>query len=78
MSESTLNGYRIRNRVRELLIVFLVVTITLFAIGMITYGILNGSVTFTGSIDVSLVTGIVIVTSLLAILRTVFGKANVS
>lgn len=78
MNNSQHNNYKIKNRVQEFLIIFLVVTITLFTIGMIAYGIVNGNITFSGNIDVSLITGIVIVTALMAILRTVFGKDNVS
>jgi hypothetical protein len=72
------NGYKVSSKVQEFLAVFLAITITLFTIGLIIYGIASGSVTFSGSIDVSLVTGIIIVTALMAILRTVFGKSNVS
>jgi hypothetical protein len=64
--------------VQVFLTIFLVVTITLFAISILVYAIMSRKVVFSGSIDVSLIAGIVIITALLAILRTVFGKGNVS
>jgi len=69
---------RSRARVHEFLMLFLALTITLFAIAIVVYGLASGSVQYSGSIDVGLITGIVIVTALLAILRTVFGKGNVT
>ncbi|MCI0559912.1 MAG: hypothetical protein MN733_15585 [Nitrososphaera sp.] len=70
--------YRSRAKVHEFLMIFLALTVTLFAIAIVLYGIISGSVTFSGSIDVGLITSIVTVTALMAILRTVFGKGNVS
>ena len=58
--------------------VFLALIITVFAITIVVYGIASGSVQFSGSIDVGLITSIVTVTALMAILRAVFGKGNVS
>ncbi len=65
-------------RAQEFLMVFLALIITLFAITIVVYGIASGSVQFSGSIDVGLITSIVTVTALMAILRAVFGKGNVS
>ncbi len=65
-------------KVREFLMVFLALTITVFAIAIVVYGIASGSVQFSGSIDVGLITSIVTVTALMAILRAVFGRGNVS
>ena len=57
---------------------FLALTITLFALAVITYAIASGNVGFSGSIDIGLISSIVTITALMAILRTVFGKNNVS
>jgi len=65
-------------RAQEFLMLFLALIITLFAITIVVYGIASGSVQFSGSIDVGLITSIVTVTALMAILRAVFGKGNVS
>jgi len=67
-----------RAKVQEFLMLFLALTITLFAIAIVVYGLASGSVQYSGSIDVGLITAIVIVTALMAILRTVFGKGNVT
>ena len=69
---------RPRTRTQEFLMTFLALTITLFAVAIVTYGIASGSVGFSGSIDVGLITSIVTITALIAILRAFFGKNNVS
>jgi hypothetical protein len=57
---------------------FLALTLTLFAVAVVTYAIASGSVSLSGSIDVGLISSVVTITSLMAILRTVFGRNNVS
>jgi len=57
---------------------FLALTMTLFAVAIITYAIVSGNVSFTGSIDIGLISSIVTITALMAILRAVFGKNNVT
>ena len=57
---------------------FLALTMTLFALAVITYAIATGNVGFSGSIDIGLISSIVTITALMAILRAVFGKNNVS
>ena len=51
---------------------------TLFTIAIVLYGIASNRVSFSGSIDVGLISSIVTVAALMAILRAVFGKGNVS
>jgi len=69
---------RSRARVLEFLMIFLALTVTLFAIAIVIYGIASNRVSFSGSIDVGLISSIVTVAALMAILRAVFGKGNVS
>ena len=68
---------RSRGRVNAFLMIFLALAVTLFAITIVLYGISSGRVSFSGSIDVGLISTIVTVTALMAILRAVFGKGNV-
>jgi hypothetical protein len=65
-------------KMQEFLMTFLALTITLFAVAIVAYGLASGSVKFSGSIDVGLISSIVTITALMAILRSVFGKNNVS
>ncbi len=78
MSELPHNDFWSKTRTQEFLMTFLALVLTLFAIGLVTYGIASGSVGFSGSIDVGLISSIVTVTALMTILRTVFGRNNVS
>ena len=57
---------------------FLVLTLTLFAVAIVTYAIASRNVGFSGSIDIGLISSIVTITALMAILRAVFGRNNVS
>ena len=72
------NNVRPNTRTQEFLMTFLALTITLFAVAIVTYGVASGSVGFSGSVDVGLISSIVTITALMAILRSVFGKGNVS
>lgn len=72
------NPRQVRAKVREFLMIFLALTVTLFAIAIVLYGIASNRVSFSGSIDVGLISSIVTVAALMAILRAVFGKGNVS
>lgn len=65
-------------RTHEILMTFLALTATLFAVSIVTYGIASGRVGFSGTIDVGLISSVVTVTALMAILRSVFGKGNVA
>jgi hypothetical protein len=69
---------RSRAGVREFLMIFLALTVTLFSIAIVLYGIASNRVSFSGSIDVGLISSIVTVAALMAVLRAVFGKGNVS
>jgi hypothetical protein len=57
---------------------FLAMTVTLFAVALVVYGIASGSVEFSGTVDVGMISSIVTITALMAILRSVFGRGNVS
>ena len=72
------SGIQSKSRTQEFLMTFLALTLTLFAVALITYAIASGSVSFSGSIDVGLISSIVTITALMAILRAVFGRNNVS
>lgn len=78
MSEEPHNGAHSKSKTQEFLMTFLALTLTLFAIAIITYAIANGSVSFSGSIDIGLISSIATITALTAILRAVFGTNNVS
>lgn len=78
MSDTSRNDVRPKTRMQEFLMTFMALTITLFAVAVITYGIASGSVGFSGSIDVGLMSSIITITALMTILRAVFGKNNVS
>ena len=78
MSNTSRNHFRPKTRMQEFLMTFMALTITLFAVAVITYGIASGSVGFSGSIDVGLMSSIITITALMTILRAVFGKNNVS
>jgi hypothetical protein len=78
MSDPLHTDTRSKSRTQEFLMTFLALTITLFALGVITYAIASGNVGFSGSIDIGLISSIVTITALMAILRTVFGRNNVS
>ena len=78
MSDASRNDVRPKTRMQEFLMTFMALTITLFAVAVITYGIASGSVGFSGSIDVGLMSSIITITALMTILRAVFGKNNVS
>jgi len=78
MSDPPHNDTRSKSRTQEFLMTFLALTMTLFAVAIITYAIASGNVSFTGSIDIGLISSIVTITALMAILRAVFGKNNVS
>jgi hypothetical protein len=57
---------------------FLAMTVTLFAVALVVYGIASGSVGFSGTVDVGMISSIVTITALMAILRSVFSRGNVS
>lgn len=78
MDKQLNNGRQSSAKALEFLMIFLSLTITFFAIAIVLYGITSEKVTFSGSIDVGLITSIVTVTALMAILKAVFGKNNVS
>ena len=78
MKDGTEGEIRPKNRTQEMLMTFLALTATLFAVSIVTYGIASGSVEFSGTVDVGLISSVVTVTALMAILRSVFGKGNVS
>ena len=78
MSDQPPNSIRSKSKTQEFLMTFLALTLTLFAVGVITYAIASGSVSFSGSIDVGLISSIVTITALMAILRAVFGRNNVT
>lgn len=78
VTESPANDIQPKAKVQEFLMTFLALTITLFAIAIITYGVVSGNVGFSGNIDVGLISSIVTITALMTILRSVFGKSNVS
>lgn len=65
-------------KMQEFLMIFLALTVTLFAVAIVAFGLASGSVKFSGSIDVGLISSIVTITALMAILRSVFGRNNVS
>jgi hypothetical protein len=69
--------FRAQRSTQNFLIIFLTMTLILTTVGMMGYGIATGKVGFTGSIDVSILLGVALVTGIGAILRTVFGKSNV-
>ena len=69
---------RSKSKTQEFLMTFLAVTMTLFAVAVITYAIASGNVGFSGSIDIGLISSIVTITALMAILRAVFGRNNVA
>lgn len=77
MSDLPHNDIRPGRKTQEFLMTFLALTITFFAIAIVTYGIASGRVGFSGSIDVGLISSIVTITALMAILRSVFGKGSV-
>ena len=78
MSNTSRNHFRPKTRMQEFLMTLMALTITLFAVAVITYGKASGSVGFSGSIDVGLMSSIITITALMTILRAVFGKNNVS
>jgi hypothetical protein len=78
VSDTPHGDMRPKTRTQDFLMTFLALTITLFAVAIVIYGVASGSVGFSGSIDVGLITSIITITALMAILRSVFGKNNVS
>ena len=72
------NDYRSRSKIQDFLVLFLTITITLFTISLLLFGIVNGSIALVGNIDVDLIMSIIAVTGLMSIFRMTFGKNNVS
>lgn len=62
---------------QDFIIAFLIVTLTLNAVGLLWMGVITGRLTFTGNVDGSLITGVLISVAMIPILRFVFSKANV-
>lgn len=78
MTRTSRDGAHSGTRTQEFLMTFLAMTVTLFAVALVVYGIASGSVGFSGTVDVGMISSIVTITALMAILRSVFGRSNVS
>jgi hypothetical protein len=62
---------------QDFIIAFLIITLTLNAVGLLWMGVVTGRVNFSGNVDASLVTGVLISVAMIPILRFVFSKQNV-
>ncbi|WP_148681127.1 hypothetical protein [Candidatus Nitrososphaera gargensis] len=76
-SQNQNGGFKADKMMQNVIILFLIVTLTLNAVGLLWMGVLNGKIEFTGSIDAGVIVGVVVSVAIVTVLRYVFKKENV-
>lgn len=71
------NGLKANLSMQSFIVAFLIVTLTLNAVGLLWMGAITGEVTFSGNIDAGVIVGVVVSVAIVTILRYVFKKDNV-